>query len=101
MLKSRKKNNQFIKKNPPPPQTRKSGILSTMGESMLLGTGLGIGSEAGHSIFNRIFNNNEKVGNNSEKKCEEILKLYEKCIISGDFNDGICKNIKNDFDKYC
>ena len=55
-----RKNNSSIKKTPPPPyniqkKQKKPSIISTLGESMMWGPGMGLGSEAGHSIFRGIF----------------------------------------------
>lgn len=103
MLKSRKKNNQSIKKIPPPPQTRKSGMLSTLGESMVLGAGLGVGSEAGHSIFKKVFGENkEQVYNNkNETNCLDIIKIYNDCLKNKEMNTQFCRNIKIEMEKYC
>tara|TARA_B100001175_G_scaffold281919_1_gene260627 strand:- start:71 stop:379 length:309 start_codon:yes stop_codon:yes gene_type:complete len=102
MIKNRQKNNS-LKNIFPSNKHKKTGVLSTLGESMVLGAGLGVGSEAGHSIFKKVFSENKEqvYSNKNETNCIDILKMYEKCIISGDFNQDICKNIKNDFEKYC
>lgn len=99
-----KKNKSSIKKTPPPPynKQKKPSIVSTLGESMMWGTGMGLGSEAGHSIFRGIFGGNNQVQqpivNNS---CEDIKKLYEKCLVSNSFDNSKCEFLKNDIEKIC
>ena len=102
-----RKNNSSIKKTPPPPyniqkKQKKPSIISTLGESMMWGTGMGLGSEAGHSIFRGIFGGNNQaqqpIVNNT---CEDIKKLYEKCLISNSFDNSRCEFLKNDIEKFC
>lgn len=103
MIKNKRRNSP-INKRPPPPsnQQKKGGILSTLGESMIWGTGIGLGSEAGHSIFRGIFGNS----NNTEIKqqnstCEEITKLYNKCLTANSFEQDKCIFLKEDISKFC
>ena len=105
----RKNNNSMKKKNPPPPlgmYQNKKNVLSTLGESMMWGTGLGFGSEAGHSIFRKMFERNqntnlpnpEHIPNSS---CTDIRKLYEKCLMSNSFEQHKCDFLKEDINKFC
>lgn len=105
MIKNKRRNSS-INKRPPPPsnQPKKGGMLSTLGESMVWGTGIGLGSEAGHSIFRGVFGNQNS--NNVEIKqqnsaCEEISKLYHKCLMTNSFEQDKCNFLKEDIDKFC
>ena len=97
------KNNRITRKNPPLPANtnKKPSVLSTLGESMIWGTGMGFGSEAGHSVFRGIFggNNNNQVHKNDT--CLEITKLYEKCLVSNSFEQHKCDFLKEDINKFC
>ena len=101
MIKNRQKNNSL--KNPPPPQTRKSGVLSSLGESMIMGAGLGVGSEAGHSIFKKVFGDNKEqvLNNKNETNCLDIIKIYNECLKNKEMNTQFCRNVKIEMDKYC
>lgn len=106
MIKNRKRNST-INKRPPPPsnQQKKPGMLSTLAESMVWGTGIGIGSEAGHSIFRGVFGNNNQKENdnikNTNSECEDITKLYHKCLMVNSFNQSQCEFLKPDIIKIC
>ena len=106
MIKNKRRNSS-INKRPPPPsnQHKKPGMLSTLADSMVWGTGIGIGSEAGHSIFRGVFgnNNNQKQNNNENinSACQDITKLYEKCLLSNSFDEDRCEFLKHDFNRIC
>ena len=105
MIKNKRRNSS-INKRPPPPsnQQKKPGMLSTLADSMVWGTGIGIGSEAGHSIFRGVFGNNNKQQNNNENinsACQDITKLYEKCLLSNSFDEDKCEFLKHDFNRIC
>mgnify|MGYP006087570863 CR=1 FL=1 len=102
MIKNRQKNN-YLKNIPPPNQHKKPGILSTLGENMVLGAGLGVGSEAGHSIFKKVFSENKEqvYSNKNENNCIDILKMYENCLKTQSMNTDFCKNVIIRFEKYC
>jgi len=102
MIKNKQRNNS-LKNIPPPNQNKKPGFLSTLGESMVLGAGLGVGSEAGHSIFKKVFGENkEQVYNNkNETNCLDIIKIYHDCLKNKEMNTQFCRNVKIEMDKYC
>ena len=105
MIKNKRRNSS-INKRPPPPsnQQKKPGMLSTLADSMVWGTGIGIGSEAGHSIFRGVFGNNNQKDyhtQNVNSACEDMTKLYEKCLIRYSFDKDECEFLKHDLDKIC
>jgi len=109
MIKNKRRNSSIVRTPPPPSnQQKKPGMLSTLGESMIWGTGIGFGSEAGHSIFRGIFGNNtNQHPNNQQYKvqtrsaCEEMTILYEKCLLSNSFEQDKCNFLKEDMSKFC
>ena len=105
MIKSRQKKNKPIVKNIPPPlqHKKKPGILSSLGESMIMGTGLGLGSEAGHSIFRKVFGENNEViePKSNELNCIDIFKMYEKCVTTYDMNSDFCRKLQLQMEKNC
>ena len=69
-----------------------------------MGTGIGLGSEAGHSIFRGVFGNQNS--NNVEIKqqnftCQEITKLYHNCLMTNSFEQDKCNFLKEDINKLC
>lgn len=106
MIKNKRRNSSVIRKKPiNSTNQKKPGILSTLGESMMWGAGMGMGSEAGHSIFRGIFGNNKEYQNQetnvSNSTCSDITKLYEKCILSNSFEQDKCEFLKEDIRKFC
>ena len=105
MIKNKRRNSS-INKRPPPPsnQQKKPGMLSTLADSMVWGTGIGIGSEAGHSIFRGVFGNNNQKDyhtQNINSACEDMTKLYEKCLLSNSFDQDKCEFLKHDLNRIC
>ena len=106
-----KKNRRKSSINRPPPparqQERSPGLLSSLGQSMVWGAGMGLGSEAGHSVFRGVFGSNKENQsldqpiNKFFNKCEEIHKLYEKCLTANSFENDKCLFLKEDLQKFC
>lgn len=109
MLKKNRRKSSINRVPPPANQQQKSpGLLSSLGQSMVWGAGMGLGSEAGHSIFRGVFGNNNQQNqpmnqtvNQSFNKCEEIHKLYEKCLTANSFENDKCLFLKEDLQKFC
>lgn len=93
--------NSPIKKTQPVPdmtkKTNKQNMKSLFGESLTWGTGMGIGSEIGHSMFKTT----TTVQKSHDDICQDIKKLYDTCLTNNSFDNTKCEFIQMEMEKFC
>ena len=81
-------------------QRNKPDMKSVFGESLTWGTGMGIGSELGHSLF-KTTTTTTTVQKSHDDSCKDIKKIYETCLTNNSFDNTKCEFIQMEIEKFC